>query len=276
MLNDVLIPLLTHPVAETREGASRLVRLASSFATHATLRPLEVDVPPLRNRWSSALLGLDSVAAEIERASRQTSQALQTLAGESFGIQLAARSLRVPFGDPSGPLSLAARCHDLTMVLFSDPEPAAALAEAAMFGTGRPAMLIPAGIPEPDGAFARIAIAWDGSGTASRALYDAMPLLTKADEVLVVSAPADKPVGEIDLDDVSGYLVRHGVAARLVEAKVEGQDVGLALQHSARAEGAGLLVMGAYGHNRVQQFILGGATRSVLSNLQLPVLMSHS
>lgn len=276
MLSDVLIPLLTHPVADTRERVGRLVQLASSFATHATLCPLEVDVPPMRNRWSSAFLGLDSVAAEIERASRDASRDLQALADEPAAIQLAARPLRVPFGDPGGPLSLAARSHDLTMILFTEPEPGAALAEAALFGTGRPAMLVPAAVPDAGSAFSRIAVAWDGSGTAARALFDAMPLLTKAEEVILLRAPGEKPLGDTGIDDVSGYLVRHGVVPRLVEAKMEGQDIGQVLQRSAKAEGAGLLVMGAYGHNRVQQFILGGATRSVLSNLQLPVLMSHS
>jgi nucleotide-binding universal stress UspA family protein len=276
MLSDVLIPLRTHPVPETEETVARLLRLASTFATHATLSPLEVAVPRLQYRWSAAFMGLVGKGAEIERASQEASKNLIASADKHVGLQVASRPLRVRFGEAPDSVTAAARHHDLTMIAFTDLESSAATAEAAIFGTGTPAMLIPLTWPDATRPFAKIAVAWDGSGTASRALHDAMPLLRKADEVVVITAPADKPIDAGGLADLSAWLVRHGVAPRFVETHTDMQDIGLALQHCASVEGTGLLVMGAFGHSRMQQFILGGATRGVLRNLQVPVLMSHS
>lgn len=276
MLSDVLIPLRTYPVPETKETVAALLRLASTFVAHATLGPLEVIAPSLRHRWSGAFMGLVGAGAEIEKASKAASESLIASAEVPHGLQISSQTLRVGFGEPPLSVTSAARCHDLTMIAFTDAEVAATIAEAAMFGTGRPVLLLPAEVPGAADPFARIAVAWDGSGTASRAVLDAMPLLTRADEVVVINAPADKPIENNDIADLTNYLVRHGIAPRFVKADIELLDIGLALQHRAQTEEAGLLVMGAYGHSRVQQFILGGATRGVLSNLQLPVLMSHS
>lgn len=276
MLSDVLIPLRTHPTPDSLEAAQKLLRLAATFATHATISPLEVVVPPVRHRWSSAFVGVGTASAEIERKSQEESRKLQALAEQSYGLQLVARPLRVPFGDPASSLTDAAHCHDVTMVGFSDGEVSAAMAEAAMFGTGRPVLLVPTDMAETTRPFARIALAWDGSSSASRALLDAMPLIRKADEVIVINAPDEKPIASTDTSGLRDYLIRHGVAPRFIAANTDVLGIGLALQQTAKAEGAGLLVMGAYGHSRLQQFILGGATRQVLENLQLPVLMSHS
>lgn len=255
---------------------SKLLHLASTFASHATLCPLEIVMPVNSPRWSTAFLGLTGTGAELERASQKGSATLQGYAKHTDGLQIAARPLRIDLTNPAPSLSAAVRCHDVTMVAFDDPGTARTLAEAALFGTGRPALLLPSAIPDSPRPFARIAVAWDGSGSATRALHDAMPLVVEADEVVIIYAPADKRVEEIELGNLSEYFVRHGVAPRHAKVDIEALDIGLALQHRAKLEGAGLLVMGAYGHNRLQQFILGGATRHVLSNLQLPVLMSHS
>lgn len=276
MLTDVLIPLRTEPVPESAETAATLLRLAVTFATHATLSPLEIIAPRLRHRWSGAFTGLAGIGAELESASRKASKYLIASVERPRGLQVVCQPLQVGFGDVPVSLTSAARQHDLTMIAFSDSESGAALAEAAIFGTGRPTMLIPAAPPEAARPFAKIALAWDGSGTASRALHDAMPLLTHANEVVVITAPADKLIHENEVSGLSDYLVRHGIAPRLVKADIEVLDIGLALQHRAREEGCGLLVMGAFGHSRLQQFILGGATRDVLGNLQMPVFMSHS
>lgn len=276
MLNDVLIPLRTQPVPEAEETVATLLLLASSFATHATLSPLEVTAPSLRHRWSGAFTGLKRTGAEIESASQEASKALIASAERARGLQVVGQPLKVGFGQMPAAVTRAARHHDLTMVAFTDRDTSTAIAEAAIFGTGRPAMLIPEGWPSAPRPFARIAVAWDGSGGASRALHDAMPLLTGADEVIVINAPADKPIDADSISELSDYLDRREIESHFVEVDIEVQSIGLALQHRARSEDAGLLVMGAYGHNRMQQFILGGATRDVLCNLQLPVLMSHS
>ncbi len=275
MLKDVLIPLRTHPAPESEAVVSRLLQLASSFASHATLAPLEIEMPTSSPRWSTAFLGLTGAGADVERASQEASRTLQGYAGPIANLQVIARPLRVDLSNPGPSLSAAARCHDVTMVFYKETNDRA-LAEAVLFGTGRPTLLVPSAIPESSRPFAKIAIAWDGTGSATRALHDAMPLVVNADEVVILTAPGDKRVGEEELTRLSDYLVRQGVVPRRATADIEVLGIGLALQHYAKREGAGLLVMGAYGHSRMQQFILGGATRHVLDNLQLPVLMSQS
>lgn len=276
MLTDVLIPLRTHPAPESQAVVSKLLHLASTFASHATLGPLEIVISASSPRWSTAFLGLTGTGAELERASREASMVLQGYAERTKGLQVTARPMRVDLGSPALTLSAAARCHDVTMIAFNNSDTDRTLAEAVLFGTGRPALLVPSAIPELPRPFSRIAVAWDGSGSATRALSDAMPLIVEADEVVIVSAPADKRVAEEEVAALSEYFIRHGVVPRYVKADIEVLGIGLALQHYAKLEGAGLLVMGAYGHSRLQQFILGGATRDVLDDLQLPVLMSQS
>ncbi|SFZ84545.1 Nucleotide-binding universal stress protein, UspA family [Devosia enhydra] len=274
MLNDVLIPLRTQPLPDTPETARSLLRLAATFCTHASLCPLEVSVRRMRH-WSAAFSGLGE-ASVFERVSRENADCLLAVAKESHQISVSARVLPIVLGETMSSLSLAARCHDMTMIAFTDPKAGAALAEVALFGTGRPAMLIPSAIPDGPRPFARVAIAWDGSATASRALRDAMPLIVAADKVVVINAPADKALESGCERGLTDYLARRRINAKFVKVDTEILDIGLALQHSAGVAGADLLVMGAYGHSRLQQFILGGATRGVLTNLQLPVLMSHS
>lgn len=261
MLTDVLIPLRTHPAPESEAVISRLLHVASTFASHVTLGPLELVIPASSPRWSTAFLGLTGTRAELERASREASKLLQGYARHTNDLQVLARPLRVDLSSQAPSLAAAARCHDLTMIAFNDPDVARILAEAVLFGTGRPALLIPSAIPQAPRPFSRIAVAWDGSGSATRALNDAMPLIVAADEVVIVSAPADKRVTEEDVAALSEYFTRHGVISRYVRADIELLGIGLALQHYAKLQGAGLLVMGAYGHNRLQQFILGGGTR---------------
>lgn len=275
MLKDVLIPLRTHPDPESEAAVSRLLHLAATFATHATLAPLEIKIPATLSRWSRAFLGLTGTGTELERASQKASTILQGYGGHAGRLQVVVKPLRVDLSNPA-PLSAAARCHDVTMIYYKDPDTYRAVAEAVLFGTGRPVLLIPPATPEPSRPFARIAVAWDGSASATRALHDAMPLIGEADEVVIINAPEDKHVDEQELTTLLAYFARHGIVTRCVKAGIDLLDIGLALQHTARQEDAGLLVMGAYGHSRVQQFILGGATRHVLDSLQLPVLMSQS
>jgi nucleotide-binding universal stress UspA family protein len=120
-----------------------------------------------------------------------------------------------------------------------------------------------------------VAIAWDGSRAAARAVRDAIPLLRQAGAVRLLTCRDDKPISTKSIDGVMALLAAHEIDVKHVPVGLAGQPVGLALQHAALAEDAGLLVMGAYGHSRLREFILGGATTSVLNAPVLPLFMSH-
>jgi len=181
------------------------------------------------------------------------------------------------------PMARYGSCADLIILGQDDPEDPESFivdhfVENVVMSSGRPVLLIPyAGEFPLIGT--RVLIAWDGSREATRAVHDALPFLTRADEVTVVtvneqsshSLPRDIPGA-----DVAAMLARHGVKVT-VSAVEGGHDlpIGEVLLSRASDLNADLLVMGAYGHARWQELVLGGATRTVLNTTTLPVLLSH-
>ena len=144
--------------------------------------------------------------------------------------------------------------------------------EAALLDTGRPILVAPpvAG----DGFGKSVAIAWEGSPEAARAIADAIPLLEKADRVTVLSARAAQ-VAPIDADDLRRRLAWHGVACEIQSFEAAASELGAAfLDQSAKAD-ADLLIKGAYSQSRLRQLILGGRTRHILAHAEIPVLLSH-
>jgi nucleotide-binding universal stress UspA family protein len=142
------------------------------------------------------------------------------------------------------------------------------LLHALLLGSGRPILVVPdLKIPAAPGR--RVALAWNSSREASRVVADAMPILAKADavQVITVGEPGD------GLDPIREHLVRNGVNA--VTGFIRGHNVGAALLGAAEEFSADLLVMGGYGHSRMRELVLGGATEHVLHHTGICVLMSH-
>jgi nucleotide-binding universal stress UspA family protein len=154
------------------------------------------------------------------------------------------------------------------------PEPEAGrLVEAAFMDSGRPALVVPyiGAAPEPS---RRILVAWNGSREAARAVHDALPFLLAPERttVLIVDPQAQgSEVGEPPGAD----LARHGVRVEVKSVPGGGLVAGDAILAQAADEGADLLVMGGYGHSRLREMVLGGATRHLLVQMTLPVLLSH-
>jgi len=123
-----------------------------------------------------------------------------------------------------------------------------------------------------------VVLGWDGGREAARAAFDAMPILKQAKRVRVMRAdPQKDPAlrGAVAGADLAETLARHGVKAEAMGYPTDGMDAGQALLRCADDCGAGLIVMGAYAHSRLTEFIFGGATRFVLTRMNRPVLMSH-
>lgn len=275
MLSDVFVPLFTFPDEIAVDPPSGLSQLLGAFATHVTFCGVEIDVPDLADRWGAQLAALPQMAEEVERRSRERAAAMLKLAtGVQAGFKTHAVTLRVPFVNPGLAVAKEARNHDVTVSLVRPGSAdGMAISEHVLFGSGRPLLLLPAGQPVP-AALDRVAIAWDGGATAYRAIHDAMPLVAGASEVVVLTAPEDKEVAAASTQALLGYLRRHGVEPRLAEAASR-QGIAHDLQAAALSEQANLLVMGAYGHSRLREFVLGGATAGVLKQTSLPVFMSR-
>jgi nucleotide-binding universal stress UspA family protein len=122
----------------------------------------------------------------------------------------------------------------------------------------------------------RALIAWNGRREAARAVHDALPLLTDAEQTVVLTVGAEPSDAEADpAAEILRHLGRHDLPVRAAHEVETDLDIADILLNRAAESGADLLVMGAYGHSRLREFVLGGATRSILRQMTLPVLMAH-
>ena len=180
----------------------------------------------------------------------------------------------VSTGEEIDVATAAARVRDLTIFGRpddSDKPPWRAIVEAVLFGSGRPVLLLPRTPPTSFGD--QVAVAWNGSAESARAVAQTLSVFQRAKQVTVLSAGAIDPyastAGLVD------YLARHDVRAVAREFESGHASIGTALLEQAKLSHADLMVMGAYSHSRLREVILGGATREILDNADLPVLMAH-
>jgi nucleotide-binding universal stress UspA family protein len=142
---------------------------------------------------------------------------------------------------------------------------------------GRPVIVVPFNVPLtsiPE----TVIVGWNGSREAARAVFDSLPILTRAKTVHVVwvDPPAERARSEASPGEwIARALGLHGVKVVVTPLDGDGESAGEVLLRKAADAGAGLLVIGAYGHSRLSEFILGGVTRTVLRHMTCPVLLSH-
>jgi len=148
---------------------------------------------------------------------------------------------------------------------------AGSILETVLLETGRP-VVIPAVSAMPAN-FERVAIAWKPTAQAARAVAAAMPLLTRAKEIVVLTVE-EPEAGHHDADRLVRNLAWHGIAATTASLKPEHAGTGATLLAGAR-DRADLLVMGGYGHSRLREWVFGGVTQLVLADAPLPVLIAH-
>ncbi|SFS13961.1 Universal stress protein family protein [Dyella sp. OK004] len=176
-------------------------------------------------------------------------------------------------------LALASRYHDLLVIDCSNDTPWGSLSAVGniVMGSGIPSLVVPPGqlnLPALD----TVAIAWNGSAEALHAVHAALPLLARALRVVILHGEQQQPISMLSWRppfDLASYLLRHGIAAESKRLNDGNRDIGATLLAAAGHAGATLLVMGAYGHTRFSEWVLGGATRSVLEQATIPVLMLH-
>jgi nucleotide-binding universal stress UspA family protein len=219
------------------------------------------------------------IEIERERALAQANAALAVFETEarnaeiSYGLKpLTGASVEV-----ATTISALARLYDLTVVL--QPEPGVdtfdnTIPQEILFQSGGPVLLIPythKGPFEPK----HIGIAWDGSRLAARALRDAAPFLARAHAITIITVNAAEIPAEISAATLVAHLARRGLAAGIVSMSADRSDIQPTILSIAADTGLDLIVMGGYGHLRLQERILGGVTRGMLQSMTVPTLMSH-
>ena len=258
------------------------VALAASFGAHVTglSIAISITVPEYVRQQVPA-----EVLTEQDRALREQAR----LRAERFQAMARAADLnhevRIELGPQSDLLDLVAmhaRYSDLLVLGQHDPDEqewlgGRYLTEQIVLTCGRPALLVPY-IGAPAGFGKRVMIAWDAGREAARAVSDALPILRAAEQVVVLTVnPRSGPQGHGELAgaDVATYLARHGVKLEVQQTSSHEINIADTLLSRIADQGIDLLVMGAYGHARWRELILGGVTQGILGHMTVPVLMSH-
>lgn len=253
-----------------RQTLDLAVRLAERFDAHLVgLFALDAATVP-----SYALA--ESVALTQELAAKERAEIARAAQAEFRDAERMVRAdWRLSTDDAAAAVTERARYADLVVLGQAEPgdTPARRVAETVLLAAGRPVLVVPYA-----GRFAdtgkRVLVAWNASREAARAVADAMPLLAAA-EAVEVAAFTESGVNEIPAADIAHYLARHGVKVTAARHGAAGQEIGAQLLSRAADRDADLIVMGGYGHTRLRELTLGGATRSILGAMTVPVLMSH-
>lgn len=274
------------------EGALKTaLALGEAFNARVTALHVAVDpersIPLLGEGMTAAMITdlTASLAAEAERTTA-AAKALFTRHCVDAGRAVVATSeppaagqfaaaLDCRQGDEATVVSEEGRLHDLIIVPRGSDEEGASgpTLEAALFQTGRPVLIPPKGgydsIPH------RIAVAWNGSREGARAVADALPLLRHSRQLSILTGEGrdDRPIAYPSA--LARYLQAHGIASQTWRFQPDDWPVSQSLVNEAKKAGASLLVMGAYGHSRLRELVLGGATRAALRSGELGLYMAH-
>jgi len=269
----IYVPLLTYPDAARETLLDNAVELARNLDATLCATIIDVSIPPITNPWP-VFLDTEDMVRRAERASRNEGEALSRMLQKRCGeanVPSEIKSMTVSQPDIVDTATVEARLFD--MILAQSAVQFAPLAEALIFGAGRPVILYP---DRPcSGRIEHVAIAWDGSRAAARAVADAMFHIENASRVSVISVADEKPIDTGAADKLAESLRLRGITAETHIVLAQARPIGDALQFKAVELKADLLVMGGFGHSRLREFVLGGATSDVLSNAMLPILMSH-
>ena len=266
-----------------RDHVDRLLNVAVPLARRFDARIDGLHVVPPVQIYADAGLSVSSVVYKTqEELFDAEADAIETaFAGrcESEGLENTWRRLAAGTGPAMQKAVAAGRLADLVLAAQYDPEnPAAAyFPEDLVMGSGRPVILVPSA-----GTFgeigSRILIAWDGGREAARTVFDAL-VLFKPDAKIDILTAENGPRGEVAAitapEALAEALARHGLEAVVTHSRGGELPVGEDILSRAADFSADLIVMGGYGHTRLRETVFGGATRTILEHMTVPVLMAH-
>lgn len=287
----VTIKVILAPVSATAAGESALATafaLGRRFDAHVAALHVRPDpryaMPYIGEGTSGVVVHEIMLATERDAEERAANaRALFDRLCEEHGVpvmETPPAGLSASWADETGredeAVASLGRLADVVVVAGWREEPgsppAAMTLEAALLGSGRPVLLAPPGGVRSLGAC--VAVAWNGSAEASRAVGSAIPVLRGADKVAVLTAGEGEEALAV-ADGLVRYLAWHGIGAFAEVLSPGPAGTGARLLEEVERVGADLLVMGAYTHNRFRQMIFGGVTRHVLAHAGLPVLVAH-
>ena len=277
MLKDILVHVDGGTAAGRRvEAAAVLAEASEGHLVGLHVASAAEDMPWIEGYATEMVIRYATERAEADRAR----------AREAFERQIAGRAITHEWREASGladrTVALHGRTADLIVLGQSDPAMASfgsapGIAEHVPLSAGRPCLILPHAGQWPT-LGRRALIAWDGGREAARAVNDALPLLRRAQQITIVTIGERLQGGGTAAQSAAAlgaHLARHGLAVEVRHDTGGTMGVPDLLLSLASDLSADLMVMGAYGHSRLRELIMGGVTRAILDHMTLPVLMSH-
>jgi len=220
---------------------------------------------------------IESQRTEADKKAKEAVARFEAAAKRS-GLSAESRILSASVSGAADQFARIGRRFDIVVVGQADPDQGIqdeVVDETALFESGRPVVFVPF-IHKSGAKLDRVMVCWDGGRAATRAIADSMPLLMKAKQVEIVIIASKAAKGdEVAGADLGQHLARHGLKVDVKRMTSPDIDVASTILSYAADSGADMIVMGGYGHSRLREFILGGATRGILESMTVPVLMSH-
>ena len=282
-LRDILVVLDSYPEPAGKKVIESSVALAKKLDAHITALSFEIGFK-IKTSLVARTLGVGRGAQEMLSVERQKSLSNAKELLRAFEIAAGKAGLRFDTileesmqDEVSDAAIRHARLRDFTIVSTSDPELADSDAEDLLFGSGRPILIPPRNLKRGDApSLDNIAVAWDSSRVATRAISDALPLLRLAKHVRVFTVLNEKALPSTRLNaELQAHLARHGIKAAIEHIDARRRPIVDVLRAYVEAKDIGMLVMGGYGHSRLKEFILGGATKAVLTRPFQWTFLSH-
>jgi Universal stress protein UspA and related nucleotide-binding proteins len=269
---------------DRKERAANRIRIAASLAKAEDaylIGAAMIGISTLTFREARINEKDPALASHLKFLADRAEGFVEDFIQEVEGMGVLSYEGRVVDGEAGYGISMQARYSDLVVIGQTNLNDEAPIVqpdfpEFVVIHTGRPVLLIPHGY-EKETVGSKVLVAWNASKEARRAVTDAIPLLRRAEVVDVVMFNVETEPDmrdESSVTDLAVYLARHGVNVHILKRQ-QARNIGQSLLEIAAERGTDLLVLGGYGHTRFRQFLLGGVTRTILSESPLPVLMSH-
>jgi nucleotide-binding universal stress UspA family protein len=275
MIKDIIVNL---GLGEHDPAGNFAISVARAFEAHVLGVAFSYDpIIPYTATGGIPAEFIESQRAESDKKARAAISRFEQ-AAKREGISFETRMLNASIAGASDQLARMGRRFDVIVAgqaTRDQPLPEEVVDEGVLFDSGRPVIFVPF-IQTTGLKLDRVLVAWDGSRAATRAIGDAMPFLEKAKQTEVIVVGAKPPRSdEVSGADLGQHLARHGLKVDVKRITSPDIDVPSTILSYAADCSADLIVMGGYGHSRLREFVLGGATRGILQSMTVPVLMSH-
>jgi len=275
MVKDIIVSL---SVGKPRDVAGDYaISVASAFDAH--LSGVACAYEPVVDGMafpSVAVSLIDAFRAESAAEANRAKNAFEQNARRA-AISADSAVISGTASDATKKLGELARDYDLSIVAQAQPDGDVAenmAIEGVLFDSGRPVLVVPY-IQSSGLKLDRVMVCWDGSRNAARAVGDAMPFLRRAGTIDVVTVDRQERRNELVGARIATHLARHCLKVELQPIVAPDSDVASAVLSFAADNSTDLIVMGGYGHTRLREFVLGGATSGILGSMAVPTLMAH-